>query len=203
MNGAENLYRFYAVGSTGSIVESSSARFCGVAIGKYDYTNSMGGAGHAVAAVGMFDLPENRKPGATAMESTHATAPDRPSSSPPPSSPGGPTIRHGSIQVDGRMSVEVIQRVVGQRVDRFRSCYETGVRRNPGLADNLAALKEGTVTVKFVIDRSGGVSQASEFNSDLPDRGVAACVVKVIGALSFPAPEDGIVGVVYPVIFSG
>jgi hypothetical protein len=32
-----------------------------VVAGKYDYVNSGGGTGHAVAAVGMFDLPDNRR----------------------------------------------------------------------------------------------------------------------------------------------
>lgn len=56
-----NLWRFTAVGSTGDLVEMKPARFCGVAIGKYDYSNSVGGTGHAVQLVGMFDLPENKR----------------------------------------------------------------------------------------------------------------------------------------------
>lgn len=55
-----NLYRFFAAGSTGDLVESSDCRLCGVIAGKYDYSNSAGGTGHAVALVGMFDLPQNR-----------------------------------------------------------------------------------------------------------------------------------------------
>lgn len=55
-----NLYHFYAVGSTGELVAESYARFCGVVTGKSDYTNSAGGTGHAIAMVGMFDLPENK-----------------------------------------------------------------------------------------------------------------------------------------------
>ena len=58
---AGNIFRFFAVGSTGSLVERSQARLCGVVTGKYDYANSGGGVGHAIAVVGMFDLPENRK----------------------------------------------------------------------------------------------------------------------------------------------
>lgn len=54
------LFRFVAAGSTGELVAHSKARFCGVVTGLYDYANSGGGTGHAVWAVGMFDLPENR-----------------------------------------------------------------------------------------------------------------------------------------------
>ena len=59
--GNQQLARYIAVGSTGDLVERSDARFCGVVIGTYDYSNSGGGKGHAVSLVGMFDLPENRR----------------------------------------------------------------------------------------------------------------------------------------------
>lgn len=54
-----DLLDYYAAGSTGSLVARSRARFCGVVTGKFDYSNSGGGTGHAVEIVGMFDLPEN------------------------------------------------------------------------------------------------------------------------------------------------
>jgi hypothetical protein len=60
MTNAGNIYQYLAAGSSGELVAKSPARFCGVVIGKYDYSNSSGGAGHAVALVGMFDLPENK-----------------------------------------------------------------------------------------------------------------------------------------------
>lgn len=62
MTGGGSIFRFYTVGSSGALVGQSWARVCGVVVGKYDYSNSVGGATHAVALVGMFDLPENRKP---------------------------------------------------------------------------------------------------------------------------------------------
>lgn len=55
-----HVYRFTAVGSTGELVAQSQARFCGVVIGREDYSNSAGGTAHAVYLVGMFDLPENK-----------------------------------------------------------------------------------------------------------------------------------------------
>ena len=60
MNAYENIFAFYVAGSTGELVSQSRARLCGVVIGTYDYPNSAGGAGHAVALVGMFDLPANK-----------------------------------------------------------------------------------------------------------------------------------------------
>lgn len=59
--GDEGIYRFTAVGSTGNIVERSFARFCGVVIGRFDYSNSMNGVAHSIQLVGMFDLPANKK----------------------------------------------------------------------------------------------------------------------------------------------
>ncbi len=60
-DGAGNLYRFLAVGSSGDIVANSRAKFCGVVVGAVSYPNSMGGVAHGVQLVGMFDLPENKK----------------------------------------------------------------------------------------------------------------------------------------------
>lgn len=58
---AGELIHFYAVGSTGDLVERDAAKLCGVVTGVFDYHNSMGGIGHAIELVGMFDLPENRR----------------------------------------------------------------------------------------------------------------------------------------------
>ena len=56
-----DIYRTFAIGSTGRLVQNSSMRFCGIVTGKYDYSNSNGGTGHAVTLVGMYDLPANRQ----------------------------------------------------------------------------------------------------------------------------------------------
>jgi hypothetical protein len=56
-----NLYRFHNVDSSGELVARKSARMCGIVIGKFDYSNSAGGTGHAIQIVGVFDLPENKK----------------------------------------------------------------------------------------------------------------------------------------------
>ena len=105
-----------------------------------------------------------------------------------------PTLRQGAMQVNGRLPPEVIQRIVRQNFGRFRLCYENSLRSNPKL--------QGRVAVKFVIDRSGAVSTASDGGSDLPDQAVVSCVVRGFGNLSFPQPEGGIVVVNYPIIFS-
>lgn len=56
-----DVYSFYAVGSTGDLVEKSTARFCGIVTGRHSYSNAGGGTTHAARVVGLFDLPENKK----------------------------------------------------------------------------------------------------------------------------------------------
>lgn len=55
-----DLFHFLAVRSTGSLVQGSRGRICGVITGLYDYENSGGGVSHALDIVGLFDLPENK-----------------------------------------------------------------------------------------------------------------------------------------------
>lgn len=105
----------------------------------------------------------------------------------PPGS-GGAIAVHGHRE--RRLPPEVVQRVVRQSEGRFRFCYEQGLAKNPSLA--------GRVKVKFVIGRDGAVSVAQDAGSDVPDATVVSCMVRAVGALSFPQPEGGIVSVVYP-----
>lgn len=102
--------------------------------------------------------------------------------------------RSGPVTSTGRLPPEVLQRVVRQSFGRFRACYETGLRANPSL--------RGRVAVAFVVGRDGSVGSAQNAGSDLPDPNVIACVVRGFASLSFPAPEDGIVKVTYPIVFS-
>jgi hypothetical protein len=113
--------------------------------------------------------------------------------------PSPDEVREGIVtgcatQVNGRLPPETIQRIVRQSFGRFRGCYDTALRTNPGL--------QGRVAVKFVIDRSGQVAAASDAGSDLADASVVACVVRGFQDLSFPQPEGGIVTVVYPLVLT-
>lgn len=102
-------------------------------------------------------------------------------------------LRTANPTLSGRLPPEVIQRIVRQNFGRFRLCYERGLAQNPNLA--------GRVAVRFVIDSTGAVSHAANGGSDLPHSGAVACVVSSFYSLSFPAPEHGIVSVVYPILF--
>jgi hypothetical protein len=102
--------------------------------------------------------------------------------------------RYSEPQVNGRLAAEVIRRIVRMNDGRYRNCYETALRTNPSL--------QGRVTVKFMIDRTGAVALAADGGSDIPDEGVRRCVVASFLSLSFPAPENGAVSVVYPIVFN-
>jgi hypothetical protein len=105
-----------------------------------------------------------------------------------------PRVRQGVLTTSGRLPPEVIQRVVRQNFGRFRLCYQQGLGRNPNL--------QGRVSARFVIDRSGAVTNVSNGGSDLPDSAVTSCVLSAFYGLSFPQPENGIVTVVYPIMLA-
>jgi len=113
-----------------------------------------------------------------------------------PHTAGAPNPRALPITTfNGTLPKEVVQRIVRQNFGRFRLCYEAGLRANPGLT--------GRVAVAFVIDRSGGVAVASaDRSTDMADPNVVSCVVRGFQNLSFPAPKDGIVQVIYPLMLS-
>ncbi len=103
-------------------------------------------------------------------------------------------VRVGVASVSGRLPPEIIQRTVRQNFGRFKFCYETGLRTNPNL--------QGRVSVRFIINREGGVASAENGGSDLADASVVSCVTRAFYGLSFPQPENGIVTVTYPIVFS-
>ncbi|RLB49373.1 MAG: hypothetical protein DRI90_24590, partial [Deltaproteobacteria bacterium] len=104
-----------------------------------------------------------------------------------------PRVRMGATSVSGRLPPEVIQRIVRQNFGRFRLCYENGLRSDPNL--------QGRVSVRFVINRDGSVSNVSG-GGDLSDSNVISCVTRAFYGLSFPQPEGGIVTVSYPIVFT-
>jgi hypothetical protein len=109
--------------------------------------------------------------------------------------PGPPSIHPAGItNVSGTLPAEIVQRIVRQNYGRFRMCYETGLQGNPNLS--------GRVTARFVIGRDGAVANVQNGGSDLPDATVVSCVVQAFYGLSFPTPDNGIVRVSYPIMFS-
>jgi hypothetical protein len=131
---------------------------------------------------------------ALAAASAHGARPDSPVvfalNSGPTRSCGEPL----PSEAMGRIAPEKIQQIVRANFGAFRVCYEQGLAGNPKL--------QGKVTVKFVIERDGTVSAATDAGSDLPDPAVVACIVKGYETLKFPKPDGGRVTVVYPIMFN-
>ena len=104
-----------------------------------------------------------------------------------------PKVKIGATSVSGRLPPEVIQRIVRQNFGRFRFCYEKGLQASPTL--------RGKVSVRYVIGKDGSTSAVTSAGSDLPNTEVVNCVLKAFSGLSYPAPEGGVVVVVYPIMF--
>lgn len=105
-----------------------------------------------------------------------------------------PQVRMGATKVSGRLPPEVIRWIVRRNFNRFKACYEDGLRTNPKL--------EGRVAVRFTIERSGEITDVSVASADLPNPAVIACVKRTFASLSFPKPEGGYIVVTYPLVFS-
>ena len=105
-----------------------------------------------------------------------------------------PHVKFGATSVSGRLPPEAIQRTVREHFEIFKTCYEAGLARNDQLT--------GRVIARFVIGRDGKVSKVSDGGSDLPDTEVRDCVLKGFYQLEFPAPEGGIVTVIYPILLA-
>jgi hypothetical protein len=160
------------LGLTG-IGEGGDGRFAGIGLGR------VGTVGHGNGLGDGQEFGSGRSHGL--MQGTHVAK-----------APG--TMRVGVASVSGRLPSEIIQRTVRQNFGRFKFCYEAGLRNNPSLA--------GRVSVRFIIGRDGGVSSSANGGSDLPDASVVSCVTRAFFGLSFPQPENGIVTVTYPIVFS-
>jgi len=160
------------LGLTG-IGENGGGRFNAIGLG------NVGTIGHASGNGDGIDFGNGNSHGR--LRPTHQTK-----------SPG--TMRIGTPNVSGRLPPDAIQRVVRANFGRYRLCYENGLRNNPNL--------QGRVAVRFIIDRNGAVSSAQNGGSDLPDASVVSCVTRAFYGLSFPQPENGIVTVTYPLVFT-
>jgi TonB family protein len=95
----------------------------------------------------------------------------------------GPKAGAGHSQEPGRRR-EDIQTIVMSRRDEARACYDKGLKDHPGI--------EGDLTVKFVIDPTGAVSDASvdSSKSTINEPTVGACIVDIIKKIKF-APSKG------------
>ncbi|MFO0619485.1 MAG: AgmX/PglI C-terminal domain-containing protein [Polyangiaceae bacterium] len=93
----------------------------------------------------------------------------------------------------GRLPPEVIQRIVRSHFSEIRLCYLTALDAAPGL--------EGKIVVAFIIGHGGSVSSVTT-SGEPADPAFTSCVSGAFRAMSFPAPEGGVVSVTYPMTFT-
>jgi hypothetical protein len=126
-----------------------------------------------------------------------ANLPEYPCTPPPSIDPDAGSAAPVESRADagnGRLDPALIQERIRGAYGAMRSCYESGLTRNPELA--------GRVTTRFVIDRDGSVEDASPICTSLRDRATVECIVAVFRRLRFPVTEAGKVMVDYPIMFS-
>lgn len=119
-----------------------------------------------------------------------------------------PSQRRAEPEAPFDIPPSVVQKTVRASFSKFKKCYEAGLARDPKLA--------GRVTVAFIIERDGLVSDAREFRgpspfsadggSDMPAMhapDVVACIVAVYRDLRFPPfTKSKHTTIVYPIAFS-
>ncbi|MBL8610655.1 MAG: AgmX/PglI C-terminal domain-containing protein [Myxococcales bacterium] len=93
--------------------------------------------------------------------------------------------KDGGHTADPGRSVADIQARVAANRDAARACYDEGLKAHPGI--------EGDLTVKFVIDPKGVVSEVTvdAAKTRILDDGVQKCVMNVIKGLKFPESPRG------------
>ena len=87
-----------------------------------------------------------------------------------------------------------VHTTIRAHVGDIRTCYQTGLKRNPAL--------EGRVLVLFRIDPMGDVVHAQAQSSTLGDQGVESCILAAVRRWKFDKPEGDVpVTITYPFVF--
>ena len=157
-----------------STTEGTASSGGGIATGASSGAVSSGGAsGGTTTTTALPDGGELQ--GAKLGSSTHTEVETK--------GDAGPKAGAGHSQEPGRKRAD-IQTIVMARRDEARACYDKGLKDHPGI--------EGDLTVKFVIDPTGTVSDASvdTSKSSINEPTVGACIVDIIKKIKF-APSKG------------
>jgi hypothetical protein len=107
----------------------------------------------------------------------------------------GPRARIGTAVISGRLAPAVIQKVVRSSWEKFRKCYDAVLAKKPDYTSK--------ISLRFVVQRDGGVGTADVSPDSAPrEEQPESCLLAAVKQLRFPAPEGGIVTVVYPIVLS-
>jgi TonB family protein len=93
----------------------------------------------------------------------------------------------------GRLELSSATRIIFARIQEVSACYESALRRNPGL--------QGDVRMAWTIAEDGTVSDVRIERSTLGVPCVTTCIRSAIRAWRFPRPVDGPVTMRFPFRF--
>lgn len=106
------------------------------------------------------------------------------------------TSTHTIKPIMGALPKAEIDAVVKANKDRIKDCFNQGLKSDPNIS--------GRVNIKFVIGKTGAVSQSEVKETTLNHPETEACMVDVAKSMQFPEPEGGgIVIVSYPFTLAG
>lgn len=89
------------------------------------------------------------------------------------------------------LSAQTIRMVIRGNIYQVEACYEAALQRQPQL--------RGTVTVRFLIQDDGHVSEATVISTTAPDGDLDACITGAVRTFRFTPPDGGgQVSVTYP-----
>jgi hypothetical protein len=88
---------------------------------------------------------------------------------------------------------KMVDFVIFNKKEEIRSCYNSALRKMPGL--------QGNLTISWRISESGKAKDISIIKSSMNDKNLIACVESRLTVWNFPKPKNGSVVVTYPFQF--
>lgn len=101
-------------------------------------------------------------------------------------------VELGEATASADFDEQVIHRHVGQKLDYLRFCYQKRLLNGPPL--------QGTVTVRFTLNRAGAVVAVEASGLDEPM--LEACIESAIREIRFPKVRTPVLNVVLPITFA-
>jgi hypothetical protein len=97
------------------------------------------------------------------------------------------------LVLEGGLDRSVVQATIAKYLSQVRACYETGLKKNPGLG--------GQVTMAFEIGGQGDLNFAKVQKTSLDNAEVEQCISTKMMTWKFPKPRGGVaVKVSYPFV---
>jgi len=101
--------------------------------------------------------------------------------------------RSGAPAAARAFAPDVVQRIAGQGLGQAQRCYEDARKHDPNLA--------GRIFVVLTVGATGKVWRVKAKDTEIRDPHVISCVESAFYMLSFPAQEQSVVEVTYPIVF--